>query len=233
MTDASAEVIAIDGPGGAGKGTIARAVAGRLGWHLLDSGAIYRLLALASLRAGVEPDQHERLVALASALDIRFPATGRRAGAVILDGEVVTDAIRAEACGERASVLAAEPAVREALLARQRAFRKPPGLVADGRDMGTVVFPDAPLKIFLTATAEERARRRHKQLMEQGVAANLDDLLQELIARDQRDTQRRVAPLRPAEDAVRIDTTDLAIEAAVAAVIERVEDRLKQGGCRS
>ena len=143
-----------------------------------------------------------------------------------LDGAVVSEAIRDEACGERASVLAAEPPVRQALLERQRAFRQPPGLVADGRDMGTVVFPDAPVKIFLTASAEERALRRHKQLMEQGVAANLADLLQELRARDRRDTERSVAPLRPAEDAASIDTTDLSIESVIAEVMERVQARL-------
>ena len=216
-------VVTIDGPGGAGKGTIARALAERLGWHLLDSGAIYRLLALASLRADIGPGEVDRLAALAEALDIRFPTAGPEAGEVILDGTVVSAAIREEACGERASVLAAVPVVRQALLERQRAFRQPPGLVADGRDMGTVVFPDAPVKIFLTASAEERARRRHKQLMEQGVAANLADLLQELRARDERDTKRSVAPLRPAEDAVTIDTTDLSVEAVVNAVMERVE----------
>jgi len=211
-------VVAIDGPGGAGKGTIARAVAERLGFHLLDSGAIYRLLALASLKQAIAADDQAALLALAVNLDIAFPTQGALAGEVLLDGEVVSAAIRAEACGQRASELAAHNQVRQALLERQRGFRQPPGLVADGRDMGTVVFADAPVKIFLTASVEERARRRHKQLMQQGVSASLHDLLQDMQARDKRDTQRAVAPLKPAEEAVTIDTTTMAIDT----VIEKV-----------
>ena len=211
-------VVAIDGPGGAGKGTIARAVAERLGFHLLDSGAIYRLLALASLKQAIAADDQAALVALAVNLDIAFPTQGALAGEVLLDGEVVSAAIRTEACGQRASELAAHNQVRQALLERQRGFRQPPGLVADGRDMGTVVFADAPVKIFLTASVEERALRRHKQLMQQGVSASLHDLLQDMQARDKRDTQRAVAPLKPAEEAVTIDTTTMAIDT----VIEKV-----------
>ena len=211
-------VVAIDGPGGAGKGTIARAVAERLGFHLLDSGAIYRLLALASLKQAIAADDQAALVALAVNLDIAFPTQGALAGEVLLDGEVVSAAIRTEACGHRASELAAHNQVRQALLELQRGFRQPPGLVADGRDMGTVVFADAPVKIFLTASVEERALRRHKQLMQQGVSASLHDLLQDMQARDKRDTQRAVAPLKPAEEAVTIDTTRMAIDT----VIEKV-----------
>jgi cytidylate kinase len=218
-------VVAIDGPGGAGKGTIARAVAERLGFHLLDSGAIYRLLALASLKQAIAADDQAALLALAVNLDIAFPTQGALAGEVLLDGEVVSAAIRAEACGQRASELAAHNQVRQALLERQRGFRQPPGLVADGRDMGTVVFADAPVKIFLTASVEERARRRHKQLMQQGVSASLHDLLQDMQARDKRDTRRAVAPLKPAEDAVTIDTTAMAIDA----VIEKVMTLVRAG----
>lgn len=226
MSEQSA-VITIDGPGGAGKGTIAREMARGLGWHLLDSGAIYRLLALASLRENIDPGHVVRLAERAEALDIGFIVEGENAGAALLEGERVDAAIRDEACGERASVLAADPTIREALKARQRAFRQPPGLVADGRDMGTVIFPDAPVKIFLTASAGERARRRHKQLMEQGVTANLDNLLQELQARDARDSQRQTAPLKPAEDAFTIDTTERSIDAVIQTVMERVKARLQ------
>ena len=215
-----APVITIDGPGGAGKGTVARAIAQQLGWHLLDSGAIYRLLALASLQRGIASEDTDAICDLAKGLDIDFPVTGDFAGEVLLDGQIVTHAIREEATGARASVLAAIPAVRDALLARQKAFRQPPGLVADGRDMGTVVFADAPLKIFLTASAEERARRRYNQLMQQGVSANLADLLQELRARDERDSNRRIAPLKPAADAIRIDSTGMSVEAVIQTIMD-------------
>lgn len=221
-----APVLTLDGPGGAGKGTVARAVARELGWHLLDSGAIYRLLALAAERAGVAVDDVPGLLRVARGMRLEFRPRADGGTEVRLDGEEVSTEIRSEACGERASRLAVLPAVREALLARQRDFREPPGLVADGRDMGTVVFPDAEVKVFLTASAEERARRRHKQLKEQGLGGNLTDLLREITARDERDANREVAPLVPAGDAVTIDTTGVPVESVVAQVMSRVRERL-------
>ena len=209
-----APVIAIDGPSASGKGTVAAKVAENLAFHFLDSGALYRLAALAALQRGVALDDVAALAAIAQDLDCRF-ATGR----ISLDGADVTDAIRAEQVSGAASRVAALQPVRDALLERQRAFRESPGLVADGRDMGTVVFPDADLKIFLTADAEERARRRYKQLIEKGMSASMDALLQEIRDRDARDSQRSNAPLVKAPDAVLLDTTGLSIEASVAKVL--------------
>lgn len=211
---AAAPVIAIDGPSASGKGTVAREVARRLGFVFLDSGALYRLVGLAALQAGVDPGDEEQVAAIASALDCAFED-----GAVLLDGRPVTDAIRGEAVSLAASRVAALPRVRAALLDRQRAFRRRPGLVADGRDMGSVVFPDAVLKVFLTAAAEERARRRHKQLIEKGIDARLPDLLQDIEARDARDASRGVAPLARCEDARLLDTTGLSVEEAVQRVL--------------
>ncbi|PAU86609.1 cytidylate kinase [Pseudomonas sp. WN033] len=209
----STPVITIDGPGGSGKGTIAGLLAARIGWNLLDSGALYRLLAFAAQNHGVDLTNEEVLTRLAAHLDVQFVADeGQGEQRIILEGEDVTRAIRTEAIGAGASQVAALPAVREALLQRQRAFREAPGLVADGRDMGTVVFSDAELKIFLTASPQERAERRHKQLLQKGETANLASLLDEIMARDERDMNRSVAPLKPADDAIMVDSTDMSIE---------------------
>jgi cytidylate kinase len=207
-------VITIDGPSASGKGTIAERVAQRLGFHVLDSGALYRLTALAAMRQGVPLADELGLAAVAATLPAEF-----RSGAIWLAGENVTEAIRAEAVGEGASQVAALPAVRTALLARQRAYVQPPGLVADGRDMGTVVFPHAAVKVFLTASPEARAERRYKQLIEKGIPANLAALVRDMRARDERDTQRAVAPLKPAADALMIDSTRLDIDEVVEAVV--------------
>jgi cytidylate kinase len=209
-------VITIDGPSASGKGTIAEKVAEALGFHVLDSGALYRLTALHAMRQNVSLTDEDALAGLAENLPAEF-----RAGNIWLNSENATEAIRAEAVGEGASKVAALPKVRQALLARQRAYAQAPGLVADGRDMGTVVFPTAPVKCFLTASPEVRAERRYKQLIEKGNAANLADLVQDMRARDERDTQRAVAPLKPAPDALLLDSTNLTIAQVVAAVLEQ------------
>jgi CMP/dCMP kinase len=219
-------VLTIDGPSGSGKGTISRHVARALAWHYLDSGALYRAVGLAAAWEQVDLSDADAVAACASRAEIRFE-TGDGSGEprVIVNGKDATHQLRMETAGAAASAIAAMPPVRDALLGVQRDFRKAPGLVADGRDMGTVVFPDAGIKVFLTASAEERARRRHKQLKDKGVSVTLDGLLGEILARDARDASRAVAPLRPAEDAVRIDTTGLGIEAVVARVLALVPSR--------
>ena len=211
----SISVIAIDGPSASGKGTVAALAAQALGFHYLDSGAIYRVTAYAAGNAGVALDDEAGLAALARGLDLRFDG-----GEVFLAGQSVGDAIRGEDAGRAASKIAALPALRQALLERQRAFRLAPGLVSDGRDMGSVVFPDAGLKIFLTASAEERAQRRYKQLIEKGFDANLAALLQDLKERDARDAARSAAPLQQTADAVLLDTTSLNIQQAVQQVLD-------------
>ncbi|MEA3117722.1 MAG: CMP/dCMP kinase [Paraburkholderia sp.] len=208
-------VITIDGPTASGKGTVATLVAAQLGFHLLDSGALYRLAALASLRYNVQPDAADALAALVDDLHITF-----REGCAQLDGVDVSNEIRAEEVGNRASAIAVHQSVRAALVARQRAFRKEPGLVADGRDMGTVIFPDAALKVFLTASVEARAARRYKQLIQKGFSASMDDLLRDLRERDARDSNRAAAPLKPAAEAKLLDTSALSIDQAVDQVVE-------------
>jgi cytidylate kinase len=206
-------VITVDGPGGSGKGTLAGMLAARLGWHLLDSGALYRLLAFAAQKRGKGLADEQALVELAANLDVQFIADAEGGEQrIMLEGDDVSRTIRTETVGAGASRVAALPAVRQALLARQQAFREAPGLVADGRDMGTVVFPDAQLKIFLTASPEIRAERRYRQLLEKGETASLAGLLDEINARDERDMNRSIAPLRPAEDAVLIDSSHMSIE---------------------
>jgi CMP/dCMP kinase len=219
-------ILTIDGPSGSGKGTVSRAAARALGWALLDSGALYRLVALAGRRAGVGLDDGPGLAQLAKASDIRFGSGASDEEVVCLDGKDVTGAIRTEEAGNDASKVAAIPVVRAALLERQRRFAVPPGLVADGRDMGTVVFPQAEVKIFLTASAAERAARRYKQLKEKGVAATLAALSLEIAERDQRDMNRAIAPLVPSADAILLDTTGMSVDAVVERVLGVARGRL-------
>ena len=218
-------LICIDGPSGSGKGTIAQRVAQALGFHLLDSGALYRLTALAATRRGVDLDDEAAVAEVAAEMRPFFEPAEDRGLRIYLDGTNVSRAIRAEEVGMNASRVAAQPRVRDALLERQRSFREAPGLVADGRDMGTVVFPDADLKIFLTASAEERAIRRHKQLKEKGIGVSLRGLLKDIEARDEQDAQRKASPLTPAEDAVSIDSTGLSIEEVSEQVLALARER--------
>jgi cytidylate kinase len=214
MNDKKIPVITIDGPTASGKGTVAQIVATRLGFHYLDSGALYRLTALAAFEHGVQSDDVHALAKLAATLPCRFDGT-----AVFLGDNDVSLDIRAEDVGNTASRIAVLPEVRQALYALQLGFRKGPGLVADGRDMGTVIFPDAPLKVFLTASVDARAKRRYKQLIDKGFSANMDDLRRDLAARDARDMQRAMAPLKPAEGAYLLDTSDMTVDQAVEQVL--------------
>jgi len=223
MIPRNAPVITIDGASGTGKGTVSQLLAKGLGWKFLDSGALYRVLALAAQKHSVASDNEKSLEVLAEYLDVQFIARDGRFPNVILEGEEVTDVIRTEKIGNAASIVAAFPAVRAALLSRQRVFRERPGLVADGRDMGTVVFPDAELKIFLLASPEERAMRRLKQLKEQGISVTLGDLIEELKLRDKRDQERTVAPLKPAEDAVCIKTDHFTVEQVVERILQEID----------
>ena len=220
MPDSSCPVVTIDGPSGSGKGTISRGVAREVRWHLLDSGALYRLVALAGAVAGLRPEDEQGHAALAARMDVKFTVAHDGGELISLEGRDVTTAIRSEEVGQGASRVAAWQGVRQALLARQRAFAEPPGLVADGRDMGTVVFPWAPLKIFLTATPQERALRRHKQLKDKGSDVSLPALSREIAERDFRDRTREVAPLQAAPDACVIDSTGLSVERVVRRVLE-------------
>ncbi|RXJ73654.1 cytidylate kinase [Veronia nyctiphanis] len=220
-----APIITVDGPSGAGKGTLCMLLAAEMGWNLLDSGAIYRVLALAAIHHGVDTESEDALVPLAAHLDVQFKAEGDLVK-VILEGEDVSGTLRTEEVGNAASKVAALPRVREALLRRQRAFSESPGLVADGRDMGTVVFPQAEAKIFLDASAEERARRRHNQLQQKGLDVNFDRLLSEIQERDDRDRNRAVAPLRPADDAIVLDSTSLNIEQVLEQALAYIRSRI-------
>lgn len=217
-------VLTIDGPGGAGKGTVSRAIARKLGWHYLDSGAIYRALAIAVLRKNISLDDEAAIAKVAEGLNLSFQCNEKVA--VLLDNDDISEQIQSETCGYAASKIAIYPAVRKALLQKQREFQKAPGLVADGRDMGTIVFPKAPYKVFLTARAGVRAERRYKQLKEKGIDVSLDRITRELEERDRRDRERANAPLVKADDAILIDSSDLTINEAIDKVLNIIRRSL-------
>lgn len=224
-TTASVPILTIDGPSGSGKGTISRAVAQRLGWHYLDSGALYRAIGVAAGWADADVSDRAALMRLAFQTRIEFRTQGEGEPRVIVDGIDATDELRTETAGAAASAIAAIPEVRAALFEKQRAFMQPPGLVADGRDMGTVIFPEARYKVFLTASAAERAERRHKQLKDKGIEIRMADLLREIQTRDARDAERAVAPLKPAPDAITMDTTAVSIDTVVNRVLALLPNR--------
>jgi CMP/dCMP kinase len=228
LTNTIIPVITVDGPSGSGKGTICQLLAKKLGFHLLDSGALYRLTAVAALSQHIDLHDVDATASIARNLNVVFEA-GDSGVIAILDGKDVTADIRKEAAGMGASVVAAHISVREALLDRQRQFQQMPGLIADGRDMGTTVFPDAPIKVFLTASAEERAQRRYNQLLERGESASLRALLDDIRARDARDTERSASPLKPAIDAIEIDSTSMPINSVLETVLLLVKKRLNIG----
>ena len=221
-THGTPTVITIDGPSGSGKGTLSQLLAKKIGFHLLDSGALYRLVALAALKQGVNIQDEQQVEKVAAQLDVRFDITAEHTR-ILLSDEDVTRAIRSEIISMNASVVAAYPGVREALLKRQRDFRQLPGLVADGRDMGTTVFPDADIKIFLTASAEARAQRRYKQLVEKGEPVDINALIKDIQERDERDSKRTVSPLKPAADAILLDSTQMTIEEVLEAMLNLVK----------
>lgn len=228
--DRQAPVITVDGPSGSGKGTLAQRLAHFLGWHYLDSGALYRILALAARERRIPLDDPPRLAALAQAINVCFALAPAGTARVLLEGLDVSDIIRGEECGNAASKLATAPLVRSALLEQQRAFCRAPGLVTDGRDMGTIVFPGAMLKIFLTASPRQRARRRYKQLKEKGIDANLEDLEKEIAERDLRDRMRRVAPLKPADHARMLDSTELDADEVFQQALAWLPDKVRNEG---
>ena len=226
-SSSAAPVITVDGPSGSGKGTLCQMLARELGWHLLDSGALYRIVGLAAERDGIAFSDERELSALAATLDVEFrPGSVGEPSTVWLSGEDISDDVRLETTGTLASNVAIYQGVRDALKGLQRSFAKPPGLVADGRDMGTQIFLDAPIKIYLTASAEERAQRRYKQLINKGENVKIAALLEDIKARDERDMNREVAPLRPADDAVVIDSTEMPIEDVLQVVLNRLKSSL-------